>query len=149
VGAVGLQGAPVAEHEVHADDEATSSAPHGDLPGVGDAEPVKHLGDFILQLADGGDAPFCDGTCSCFTEPSTGVIGVAVVVPCAPGGVSSRYGLVVDRGDANVGLVNNAGGQAEGAPLVHAGGGAVRHGMLRLDLRGGTGELDFTHGALE
>ena len=148
-GPVDLQGAPVAEHEVHAGDEATSSAPHGDLPGVGDAEPVKHLGDFILQLADGGNAPFCDGTCSCFTEPSTGVIGVAVVVPRAPGGVSPRDGLVVDRGDANVGLVDNAGGQPEGAPLVHASGGAEDRAMLRLDLRGGTGELDFTHGALE
>ena len=42
-GPVDLQGAPVAEHEVNAGDEAPSSAPHGDLPGVGDAEPVKHL----------------------------------------------------------------------------------------------------------
>src|SRR5699024_5435774 len=136
-GPVDLQGAPVAEHEVNAGDEAPSSAPHGDLPGVGDAEPVKHLGDFILQLADGGDAPFCDSTCSCFTEPSTGVIGVAVVVPCAPGGVSSRYGRVVDRGAAHAGGVNNAGGEAEGAPGVHAGGGAAAHGMRRLDVGGG------------
>jgi DNA modification methylase len=148
-GPVDFQGAPVAEHEVHAGDEATSSAPHGDLPGVGDAELVKHHGDFILQLADGGNAPFCDGTCSCFTEPSTGVIGVAVVVPRAPGGVSPRDGLVIDRGNANVGLVNDAGGQPEGAPLVHASGGAEDRAMLRLDLRGATGELDFTHGALE
>lgn len=148
-GPVDLQGASIAEHEVNAGDEAPSGAPHGDLPGVGDAELVKHHGDFILQLADGGNAPFCDGTCSCFTEPSTGVIGVAVVVPRAPGGVSPRDGLVVDRGDANVGLVNDAGGQPEGAPLVHAGGGAEDRATLRLDLRGGTGELDFAHGALE
>lgn len=148
-GPVDLQGATVAEHEVHAGDEATSSAPDGDLPGVGDAELVKHHGDFILQLADGGNAPFCDSTCSCFTEPSTGVIGVAVVVPRTPGGVSPSDGLVVDRGDANVGLVDDAGRQPEGAPLVHAGGGAEDRAMLRLDLRRGTGELDFTNGALE
>lgn len=148
-GPVDLQGATVAEHEVHAGDEATSSAPDGDLPGVGDAEIVKHHGDFILQLADGGNAPFCDSTCSCFTEPSTGVIGVAVVVPRTPGGVSPRDGLVVDRGDANVGLVNDAGGQPKGSPLVHAVGRAEDRAMLRLDLRRGTGELDFTNGALE
>src|SRR5699024_7632239 len=148
-GPVDLQGATIAEHEVHAGDEATSSAPDGDLPDVGDAELVKHHGDFILQLADGGDAPFCDGTCSCFTEPSTGVIGVAVVVPRTPGGVSPRDRLVIDRGDANVGLLDNAGSQPEGAPLVHAGGGAEDRAMLRLDLGRGTGELDFTHGALE
>src|SRR5699024_9303165 len=148
-GPVDLQSAPLADHEVHAGDEATSSTPDGDLPGVGDAEPVKHHGDFILQLADGGNAPFCDGTCSCFTEPSTGVIGVAVVVPRAPGGVSPRDRLVIDRGDANVGLLDNAGSQPEGAPLVHAGGGAEDRAMLRLDLGRGTGELDFTHGALE
>lgn len=148
-GPVDLQGASIAEHEVHAGDEATSSAPDGDLPGVGDSELVKHHGDFILQLADGGNAPFCDGTCSCFTEPSTGVIGVAVVVPPLAGSDSASLGLVVVGGNPDVGPVNDAGGQAEGAPLVHAGGGTVRHGMLRLDLRGGTGELDFTHGALE
>ena len=148
-GPVDLQSAPIAEHEVHAGDEATSSAPDGDLPGVGDAELVKHHGDFILQLADGGNAPFCDGTCSCFTEPSTGVIGVAVVVPRAPGGDSASLGLVVVGGNPDVGLVNDAGGQAEGAPLVHAGGGAEDRAMLRLDLGRGTGELDFTHGALE
>src|SRR5699024_9295515 len=76
-------------------------------------------------------------------------IGVAVVVPRAPGGVSPRDRLVIDRGDANVGLLDNAGSQPEGAPLVHAGGGAEDRAMLRLDLGRGTGELDFTHGALE
>ena len=148
-GPVDLQGATVAEHEVHAGDEATSSAPDGDLPGVGDTEFVKHHGDFILQLADGGNAPFCDGTCSCFTEPSTGVIGVAVVVPQLAGSDGARLGLVVVGGNPDVGLVDDPGGQPEGAPLVHAGGGAEDRAMLRLDLRRGTGELDFANGALE
>src|SRR5699024_2329991 len=145
-GPVDLQSAPIAEHEVHAGDEATSSTPDGDLPGVGDAEPVKHHGDFILQLADGGNAPFCDGTCSCFTEPSTGVIGVAVVVPRAPGGVSPRDGLVVDRGDANVGLVDNAGGQPEGAPRVRAGGGGEGRAIPPPGRGMGPGDRAFTNG---
>src|SRR5699024_10767904 len=148
-GPVDLKGAPITEHDVNAGDEASDRAPHGDLPGVGDAEAVKHHGDFILQIADGGNAPFCDGTCSCFTEPTTGVIGVAVVVPPLAGRDSASTGLGVVGGNPDVWLVNDAGGQAKGAPLVHAGGGAEYRAMLRLELRGGTGELDFTHGALE
>src|SRR5690625_3446913 len=147
-GPVDLQGAPVAEHEVNAGDEAPSSAPHGDLPGVGDAEPVKHLGDFILQLADGGDAPFCDGTCSCFTEPSTGVIAVAVVAPRLASCDGSSVGLVVE-GNRVVRAADDAGREPKGATGVHAGGRAVDRFMLRLDLRGGTGELVPAGGALD
>src|SRR5699024_3869952 len=148
-GPVDLQGASIAEYEVNAGDEATSCARDEDLTSAGDAEAVKHHGDFVRQIADGGHATFCDGACSCFTEPSTGVIGVAVVVPPLAGRDSASMGLGVVGGNPDVGLVNDAGGQAKGAPLVHAGGGAEYRAMLRLDLRGGTGELDFTHGALE
>jgi hypothetical protein len=77
-GPVDFKGAPVAEQEVNACGEPATLAPDGDLPSIGDAEAVKGNGCYVLKLADGGHAPFCDVTCSCFTEPGDGLIAVTV-----------------------------------------------------------------------
>lgn len=147
-GSVDLQGATVAQHEVNAGNEPSTLASDEMLPGEGDAKAGQLVGNFILQLADGIDAPFCDGTCSCFTEPSAGVIAVAVVAPRLSSCDGSSVGLVVE-GNRVVRAADDAGREPKGATGVHAGGRAVDRFMLRLDLRGGTGELVPAGGALD
>lgn len=147
-GAVDLQDAPVGEEEVNTGHKATLRAPNGSLPLVPDAESVEHFGNYVLKLADGGNAPFCDGTCSCFTEPGPGRIAVTVALPGAPG--SDLLGTLLggERGsDEHVRLLNDAGRQAEAAATVVAGTRAVVHAVLCLDLGRRTGELRLADGA--
>ena len=150
-GSVDFEGASVIEQEIDGGDVSPVSATDGGLPLVGDSHVGEGDGDFVLQLAYGGDSAFCNGTCSCFTEPSAGFISVAVVVSGFAGGDGAGDGFHVDGGDADVRGGDYSGGESEGSSGVHAGGGAVRRGVLRLDLRGGSGELDFAgsapHGA--
>lgn len=147
-GSVDLQGATVSKHEVNAGNEPSTLASDEMLPSEGDAKAGQLVGNFILQLADGIDAPFCDGTCSCFTEPSAGVIAVAVVAPRLASCDGSSVRLVVE-GNRVVRASDDAGRDPKGASGVHAGGRAVDRFMLRLDLRGGTGELVPAGGALD
>lgn len=140
--AVYLQGAAVGEEEVDGGDVAPMLAANGALSGVADAETVEDLGHYVLASADGGNSSFCDGTCSCFTEPSPGVIAVLVSLPCSPGGDLSGDPLGGGRrGDSHVGAFDGAGREPERASFVVAGSGAVRRAVLRLDLFRGTGEL--------
>jgi DNA modification methylase len=149
-GAVDLQRAAVIEHEVDAGSEPAMLAPDGNLPPVGDAEATEGGGCYVLKLADGGHAPFCDVTCSCFTEPDDGVITVAVALPGAARG--DRAGDDFSgpgRGDTDVRPGDHAGREAEGPAGVLAGGRAEALAVLRLDLRRGTGELRFADRAGE
>lgn len=146
-GAVDLDGPPIIEQEVDASDEPAALATDGDLTTVGDPQPIQLGGHYVLQRADGRDAPFCDGTCRCFTEPGAGLIAVSVVVPCPSCGDGARDGLAVDWRDAHVGLQHDTRRQAECAACVLAGGRAVVRAVLRLDMRSGTGELSLADGA--
>ena len=146
-GAVDLDGPPIIEQEVDASDEPAALATDGDLTTVGDPQPIQLGGHYVLQRADGRDAPFCDGTCRCFTEPGAGLIAVSVVVPCPSCGDGARDGLAVDWRDAHVGLQHDTRRQAKRAACVLAGGRAVVRAVLRLDMRSGTGELSLTDGA--
>lgn len=148
-GAVHFEHPTVVQDEVGAGNEPAALATDGDLPLEGDSLSFEFGGDLILQSADGWDATFCNGTCRCFTEPSTGFIAVSVVVPRLAGGNRSGVRLVVEGRDANVGVRHDAGRQAEGPTGVHAGRGAEDRAVLRLDLRGGTGELDLTDRTLD
>lgn len=148
-GAVNFKHPSVSESEIDTGDEAAPFTADRHLSKVVDAESIQFGGDYILKLADGFDAPFCNGTCSCFTEPRTGVIGVAVVVSSAASSDCAPIPFGVVRSDANVWFVDNTRSQTEGAATVVAGTRAVHSAVLRLDLRGGTGELDITHGALK
>ena len=137
-----LKGSTVREQEVDARNEAPALATDGDLSAVSDAEIVQHFGDFVLDSADGGDAAFCDGTCRCFTEPSAGVIAVLVALPRSAAGNLAGDLLGAPRtSHADIGLDDFAGRQPEGAAGVVTGPRAVRRAVLRLDLRGRTGEL--------
>lgn len=146
-GAVDLDDPPIIEQEVDASDEPAALATDGDLTTVDDPQPIQLGGHYVLQRADGRDAPFCDGTCRCFTEPGAGLIAVSVVVPCPSCGDGARDGLAVDWRDAHVGLQHDTRRQAECAACVLAGGRAVVRAVLRLDMRSGTGELSLTDGA--
>ena len=148
-GAVHFEHPTVVQDEVGAGDEPAALATDGDLPLEGDSLSFEFGGDLILQSADDWDATFCNGTCRCFTEPSPGFIAVSVVVPRLAGGDRSGVRLVVEGRDANVGVRHDAGRQAECPTGVHAGGGAEDRAVLRLDLRGGTGELDLTDRTLD
>ena len=148
-GAVHFEHPTVVQDEVGAGDEPAALATDGDLPLEGDSLSFEFGGDLILQSADDWDATFCNGTCRCFTEPSPGFIAVSVVVPRLAGGNRSGVRLVVEGRDANVGVRHDAGRQAECPTGVHAGGGAEDRAVLRLDLRGGTGELDLTDRTLD
>ncbi|MET7713707.1 DNA methyltransferase [Streptomyces sp. NPDC005407] len=147
-GPVHLQGPAVGEHEVDTGNEAPSQTADNDLPAVADAESVQLLGDYVLQLADGGDAPFCDGTCSCFAEPSPGLIAVTVALPGSTGSDLARSLLSGHgRGDQDVRLLDDAECEAKSAPAVVAGAGAVVRAVLRLDLARRTGQLLLADGA--
>jgi hypothetical protein len=149
--ALHLDGATVVEPEVEARDVPPAGPSDGDLPDVADTETVELLGDYVLDPADRGDAPFCDGTCSCFTEPRAGFIAVRVTLPGTPSGDLSRdlfggWGT----GDADVRNGDDTRGETGGPSGVVALAGAVRHAVLRLDLAGRSGELlpadaDETH----
>jgi hypothetical protein len=153
--ALHLDGATVVEPEVEARDVPPAGPSDGDLPDVADTETVELLGDYVLDPADRGDAPFCDGTCSCFTEPRAGFIAVRVTLPGTPSGDLSRD-LSRDlfggwgTGDADVRNGDDTRGETGGPSGVVALAGAVRHAVLRLDLAGRSGELlpadaDETH----
>jgi hypothetical protein len=140
--AVDFKDSAVGEQEVHNGDEPAMRTPDANLATVTDAEAAQFLGHFVLQSTDGRDAAFCDATCSCFTEPSDGVIAVRVALPCAPGSDPARDLFSALRpGDKPVRTSNDAGGVAQGAASVVAGAGTVLRAVLRIDLRGRTGEL--------
>lgn len=141
-GAVDLQRAAVAELEVNAGSEPAVLTPDSDLPLVEDAEAVEGGGGYVLKLADGGHAPFCDVTCSCFTEPGEGLIAVTVALPGAARGDLAGDDLGRARWrDEDVRIGDHAGREPEGTAGVLAGGRAEARAVLRLDLRRGTGEL--------
>lgn len=149
-GPVDFKGAPVAEQEVNACGEPATLTPDGDLPSIGDAEAVKGNGCYVLKLADGGHAPFCDVTCSCFTEPGDGLIAVTVALPgAAHGDLPSGYFGRARRGNEDIRLGDHAGREPQGATGVPAPGRAEARAVLCLDLRRGTGELRFADWAGE
>ncbi len=146
-GAVHLQGAAVFDQEVEHTDPASQVASNADLPAVTDPEPVEDLGDYVLDLAARGDASFCDATCSCFTEPSAGVVAVTVRAVATPGRPDPFVVLGGQGwGDADVGVGDHAARQPQGSASVVTDAGAVHALVLRLDLRRRTGELDAAHG---
>ena len=108
---------------------------------------VERLGGYVLKLADGGDAPFCHGTCGCFTEPSAGLIAMAVALPGATAGdlAGSLFGSL-RRGDQDIRADDDPGREAEGTAGVLTGGGAETRAVLRLDLARRTGELRLADG---
>lgn len=149
-GSVDLQNPGIAQHEVHVGHETSLTTANGDLSTEGDTQPSQFIGDYVLELADGGDAPFCDGTCGCFTEPSAGLIAVTVALACSSAGDLASY-LFGSRGrrDADIGIDHDPGRQSKRAASVMAGAGAVVHAVLCLDLARRTGELRPAHAASE
>ena len=148
VGPVDFKGAAVAEQEVNAGHVAATSTPDASLPGVCDAERGESLGGYVLKLADGGDASFCNGTCSCFTEPGAGLVAVPVAFPGATGGdLAGSLLPSLRRGDEDVRLGDDAGREAEAPAGVLARGRAETRAVLCLDLTRRTGELRIANGA--
>ena len=145
---VDFQNTPVSEQEVNTGSVATGQrVAESNLSAEIKSSQPKNLAYFILQPANGGDTSFCDGACRCFTEPCFGHITMFVRTvrpaclprPFACGGV--------DACDTNVGDDYDA-PRATGTPTgVVAGSGAIDTFVLRLDLRGGTGEITPTEGA--
>lgn len=141
-GAVDLEGPAVIEQEVDDGNEASIFAPDRDLAAVPDGVATEDLGDYILQAADGRHSPFCDSTCSCFTEPRPGHVAVAVVVT----GPAGRHLAGDDIGRGRTGNTHVRPGddprrESKGATPILAGWGAEARAVLRLDLRGGAHEL--------
>jgi hypothetical protein len=142
-GAVDLKRASVGKQEVHDGDMASTGTSDRHLPLEVDAHCGETLGHYVLEPADGRDAPFCDTTCSCFTEPSAGRIAMDVLAT----GPAAR--LLTRPGAPHVGGRHDAGSQAPGAPDVVTGAGAVVRAVLCLDLLGGAHKLYIADGAAQ
>lgn len=145
--AVHFQNAAIIKHEVCTCDVTPEFPPDAHLPSVSDTLDVEDLGDFILKLADVADAPFCHGTCSCFSEPSPGFIRMTVVIPRLPGGDGLRTGLGIPGGNPDVRAGDYPESESQGASQVLAGAGAVGTAVLTLDLSRGSGEIRAASGA--
>lgn len=149
-GPVDLKRSAIREQEVNDGNVATLAPANGDLPVEGNVEGREMLGHYVLKPADGGDAPFCDATCGCFTEPRAGVIALDVAATGSAGRHLASGDLGGSRASgADVGGRDDAGGQAERTAGVVAGAGAVVRAVLRLDLRGGAHELIAADGAAQ
>lgn len=148
--AVDFQDPSITELEVADGDESAMRSTDGDLSLEAQAELGEHLGDFVLQVADDGNSAFCDGTCSCFTEPTLGVL--AVSIRSIGSALRPHSGVVLSGqrvGHSYVGSGDDSWRDPETAASVMAGGGPVDGGVLRLDLRGATGELSSAHGTFQ
>lgn len=152
--AVDLKGTSVIEQEVEDGDVAPVPSSDRDAASVADAESDESLGHYVLKVADDGHSTFCDATCSCFTEPSTGFVAVPVVVPLATCRdlLGRPFGHLLGGGwggDTDVAPRDDSGSQPSAAPGVVAGPRAVVSAVLCLDVRGRTGELRAAYGARE
>jgi DNA modification methylase len=147
VGAVDLQRGPVGKQEVQHGHEPAPVVSEAELPGEADPECGQHLGDFILQPAHPPELPGCEVSCRCFRELAPGSVAVTVIAAPFPRGRTTTGSLAVDGGDPNVGLDDDPLSMSSGAAQIVAPAGAIRRAVLRLDLSGTTGELDFAGGA--
>ena len=148
-GAVHLNGASVSQQEVNVRREPAERITENDLSAVSDASGVENSGYYVLKLTDAGNAPFCDGTCSCFTEPGTGLVTVDVSISAAGGDLSGSYLGRPGRGHQNVGPLDYTRSETERSPTVLTGRRTETRAVLRLDLARRTGELRFADRAGE
>lgn len=122
---------PAVDHDVEDGDVPSVRGPSGDAGVDGEAQVSEHFGRFTLEVADVETAIHALGrlgTCLC---PGGFRVGLRIAAPGFQG--LRACGLVVDDGDPDVGLIDDALAIAVGASLR-----AEELAMPRLPLTGGS-----------
>lgn len=142
IGSVDFKDPAITENKVHTRSVSTTRRiSKSDLSFEFDTHGNENLGDFILQPADGSDTAFCHGACGCFTEPCFGHITVLVRAVRSANSPHAMADPGIANSDNCVGFRDDTLGFTGTSTSVVTGARAVDTFMLRLNLRGGTGEL--------